>query len=98
MSSFFALIKKRKWAYSATDHKLKDVYLNYPIHQSLALKYPNGTTYNLTLEEPILEEDPTTGSSNRIPAFHGYSASGNVSAPYIYIGTPTSLSHPISTL
>ncbi|EMD65732.1 hypothetical protein COCSADRAFT_170206 [Bipolaris sorokiniana ND90Pr] len=80
-----------KWTEYGFDTRLDSyyVYLNYPIHQSLTLKYSNGTTYNLTLEEPILEEDPTTNSPNRIPAFHGYSASGNVSAPYIYIGRAT---------
>ncbi|EMD89702.1 hypothetical protein COCC4DRAFT_56324 [Bipolaris maydis ATCC 48331] len=80
-----------KWAEYGFDTRLDSyhVYLNYPVHQSLTLRYPNGSTYNLTLEEPMLEEDPTTSSPNRIPAFHGYSASGNVSAPYIYIGRAT---------
>jgi N-acetylated-alpha-linked acidic dipeptidase len=65
----------------------QDVYLNYPVHRSLALNYGNGSTYHPTLEEEVLEEDETTGDSDRVPAFHGYSGSGNASAEYVYVGT-----------
>lgn len=36
------------------------------------------------LEEDVLDEDPTSGLESRIPTFHGYSASGNVTARYVY--------------
>ncbi|KNG46246.1 N-acetylated-alpha-linked acidic dipeptidase 2 [Stemphylium lycopersici] len=62
------------------------VHLDYPVHQSIELKYANGSTYKPTLEEEISEEDGTTGDPNRIPAFHGYSGSGNASAQYVYVG------------
>jgi N-acetylated-alpha-linked acidic dipeptidase len=65
----------------------QDVYLNYPVHRSLSLNYGNGSTYRPTLEEEVLEEDETTSDSDRIPAFHGYSGSGNASAEYVYVGT-----------
>ena len=45
--------------------------------------------YECTLEEDILDVDPTTGSKERIPTFHGYSASGNVTAPYVYVNFGT---------
>lgn len=45
--------------------------------------------YECTLEEDILIEDPTTGLENRIPTFHGYSASGNVTAQYVYVNFGT---------
>lgn len=32
----------------------------------------------------MLDEDPTTGLENRVPTFHGYSASGNVTAQYVF--------------
>jgi N-acetylated-alpha-linked acidic dipeptidase len=41
------------------------------------------------LEEDVLEEDPTSGLENRIPTFHGYSASGNVTASYVYVNYGT---------
>ena len=42
-----------------------------------------------TLEEDILEEDPTTGLENRVPTFHGYGASGNVTASFVYANRGT---------
>ena len=40
--------------------------------------------FECSLEEDVLEEDPTTGLEDRVPTFHGYSASGNVTAQYVY--------------
>lgn len=40
--------------------------------------------YECSLEEDVLEEDETTGLKDRIPTFHGYSASGNVTAQFVY--------------
>jgi N-acetylated-alpha-linked acidic dipeptidase len=75
-----------------------DVYINYPLGHRLAL-YENKKTkdnvdswkvkFEASLEEDVLEEDPTTGLENRIPTFHGYSASGNVTAPYVYVNYGT---------
>ncbi|KAL2012976.1 hypothetical protein VTN00DRAFT_501 [Thermoascus crustaceus] len=65
-----------------------DVYLNYPLDHRLALLKKNGedteVTYEATLEEDVLEQDHTSGLPDRIPTFHGYSASGNVTAQYVY--------------
>jgi N-acetylated-alpha-linked acidic dipeptidase len=75
-----------------------DTYINYPVGHRLAL-YQKKTgkdgvdawsvKYEASLEEDVLEEDPTTGLDNRIPTFHGYSASGNVTAPYVYVNYGT---------
>ncbi|KAK5110661.1 hypothetical protein LTR62_005701 [Meristemomyces frigidus] len=61
-----------------------DVYLNYPVDHRLALLKDGKVTFEATLEEDVLEEDPTTGMNDRVPTFHGYSASGNVTAQYVY--------------
>ncbi|KAK5074187.1 hypothetical protein LTR51_004773 [Lithohypha guttulata] len=70
-----------------------DVYINYPVGHRLALlKRRNGTydtLYDCSLTEDPLEEDPTTNLKDRIPTFHGYSASGNVTAPYVYVNFGT---------
>jgi len=75
-----------------------DVYINYPLGHRLALyekKKNKGEVdswrvkFEASLEEDVLEEDPTTGLDNRIPTFHGYSASGNVTAPYVYVNYGT---------
>ena len=45
--------------------------------------------YECSLEEDVLDEDPTSGLDNRIPTFHGYSASGNATAQYVYVNFGT---------
>ncbi|CZT04427.1 hypothetical protein WAI453_011479 [Rhynchosporium graminicola] len=74
-----------------------DVYINYPLGHRLALYEKKKTKegepwkvkFEASLEEGVLEEDPTTGLDNRIPTFHGYSASGNVTAAYVYVNYGT---------
>ncbi|KAI5295385.1 hypothetical protein KEM52_001578 [Ascosphaera acerosa] len=71
-----------------------DVYLNYPRDHRLALLEVNATadgtvtsstvTFEATLEEDVLPEDSTSGLEDRVPVFHGYSASGNVTARFVY--------------
>ncbi|KAF2795718.1 Zn-dependent exopeptidase [Melanomma pulvis-pyrius CBS 109.77] len=45
--------------------------------------------FEASLEEDVLEEDSTSGLVDRIPTFHGYSASGNVTAPYVFVNYGT---------
>ena len=45
--------------------------------------------YECSLEEDVLEEDPTTGLPDRVPTFHGYSANGNVTAQYVFVNFGT---------
>lgn len=78
-----------------------DVYLNYPKGHRLALlekppkkdeadsKHEWKIKYEASLEEDVLEEDPTSGLKDRVPTFHGYSASGNVTAGYVYVNYGT---------
>ena len=66
-----------------------DVYTNYPLDHRLALLKDGEVTFEATLEEDVLEEDPTSGLPNRIPTFHGYSATGNVTAAYVYVNYGT---------
>lgn len=62
-----------------------DVYINYPLKQTLSITI-DGTTTEIDLNEDVLAEDSTTSYPNRVPSFHGYSASGEVSADYVYVG------------
>lgn len=66
-----------------------DVYINYPLSHRLALLHHGKVKYEAVLEEDILEQDSTTSLEDRIPTFHGYSASGNVTAPYVYVNFGT---------
>jgi N-acetylated-alpha-linked acidic dipeptidase len=65
-----------------------DIFVNYPKSHRLALLETTeaGTSvkYEAKLEEDVLEEDPSTGLTTRIPTFHGYSASGDVTAQYVF--------------
>lgn len=63
-----------------------DVFLNYPVSQSLSLSLPNGTTYTPSLTEEVLAEDDTSSYPNRVPTFHGYSFTGDASAEFVYVG------------
>lgn len=62
------------------------VYLSYPVSASLSVDYGNGTVGEVNLKEDILAEDDVTGRPDNQPTFHGYSASGNVSGEYVYVG------------
>ncbi|KAH7406513.1 hypothetical protein DE146DRAFT_689164 [Phaeosphaeria sp. MPI-PUGE-AT-0046c] len=46
-------------------------------------------TYEARLEEDVLDEDKSSQLAGRIPTFHGYSASGNVTAPYVFVNYGT---------
>ncbi|BCR84147.1 M28 family metallopeptidase [Aspergillus chevalieri] len=66
-----------------------ETYLNYPVDHRLALLKKTETgatevTFEASLEEDVLEEDHTSGLPERVPTFHGYSASGNVTAPFVF--------------
>ena len=92
-----ALWTQKKWqeyGIENTEIPAYDIFLNYPVDHRLALlnKYTEKKTgetatkiaYEATLEEDVLDEDPTSGLANRVPTFHAYSASGNVTAPFVY--------------
>ncbi|KAI6353788.1 hypothetical protein MCOR25_008883 [Pyricularia grisea] len=62
------------------------VYLSYPLSSSLHLTTADGKRKEISLKEDALEEDDVTGRKDNQPTFHGYSASGNVTAEYVYVG------------
>jgi N-acetylated-alpha-linked acidic dipeptidase len=77
-----------------------DTLLNRPVDHRLALlKKSKGkgkvaaetysVTYEASLKEDVLEEDPTTSLPQSVPTFHGYSSSGNVTAPFVYVNYGT---------
>ncbi|KAL8833199.1 MAG: hypothetical protein Q9170_004421 [Blastenia crenularia] len=100
-----ALWTREKWQeFGIADSSIVtyDVYINYPLDHRLALLEKNssthegsvtGTDYDVKheckMEEDVLDEDPTTGLESRISTFHGYSASGDVTAQYVYVNFGT---------
>ncbi|ORY67394.1 N-acetylated-alpha-linked acidic dipeptidase [Pseudomassariella vexata] len=77
-----------RWAENGIDSSVVtyNVYIDYPISKSLSLTYANGSVFHPSLEEAVLNEDSTSSYPDRIPTFHGYSANGNASAEYVYVG------------
>lgn len=55
----------------------------------LKQKHEYKLLYECSMKEDVLEEDPTSGLHDRIPTFHGYSASGNVTARFVYVNFGT---------
>ncbi len=64
------------------------VYLNYP--KSVAAKLVQPEEMELSPREDFLDEDKDSSSHGMSPAFHGYSASAQVSGQVVYVnyGTP----------
>ena len=61
------------------------VLQNFPLTQSLRLHSANGgIAFEATLEEDELPEDPTSSPARGLPAFHGFSANGDVCAELVY--------------
>ena len=68
-----------------------DVLLPYPVRPSIVeLVAPRRE--RLTVKEAVIPEDPTSSSDKIIPLFNGYSPSGDVTAPLVYVnyGLPPS--------
>jgi len=72
-----------------------DSYLNYPVDHRLALLGKEEgepswkVAFEASLAEDVIDEDPTTALDDRVPTFHGYSASGNVTARVVYVNYGT---------
>jgi N-acetylated-alpha-linked acidic dipeptidase len=96
-----ALWTKEKWEEFGVKSEIVayEAYLNRPIDNRLALLHKDKdgdgdadgckVEYEASLKEDVLQDDPTTNSSNSIPVFHGYSASGNVTAPIVWVNYGT---------
>jgi N-acetylated-alpha-linked acidic dipeptidase len=78
----------QKWRDAGLDAHLAEypIWVTYPRHSSLRLIRPDGSTHDANLVEDVLKEDETSSYPNLIPAYHGMSGSGNVTAEYIYAG------------
>ncbi|KAJ6190658.1 hypothetical protein N7519_000679 [Penicillium mononematosum] len=91
--ALWTLEKWKEFGVEDTGLAAYDIYINYPLDHRLALLKTSGdkteVTFEATLEEDVLEEDPTSGLPDRVPVFHGYSATGNVTAQFVYVNFGT---------
>ncbi|KKA30578.1 hypothetical protein TD95_001109 [Thielaviopsis punctulata] len=97
-----AVWTRDRWSEWGVDSRIDayDVYINYPDGLGLAMLSKNTTTsdasaagwkiaYKASLKEDIIPADESTSSPDRIPVFHGYSASGNVTGQFVYVNYGT---------
>ncbi|KAK1837210.1 hypothetical protein QBC39DRAFT_336472 [Podospora conica] len=95
-----ALWTKERWEEFGVKSEIVSypVYINYPVDHRLALLEKEKTgddavtwkvAFEASLTEDVIEEDPTSSLEDRVPTFHGYSASGNVTAPVVYVNYGT---------
>lgn len=84
-----ALWTRERWEEFGVQSQIAayETYLTYPVDHRLALLDGHKVKYECSLKEDILEEDPTAHPD--IPTFHGYSASGNVTAEYVFVNFGT---------
>lgn len=71
--------------------KLEKYYpwLNTPVDAGMSLHISGKTTFESSMIEDALEEDPSSSNSQAVHAFHGYSANGDVKARFVYCGNGT---------
>ncbi|KAF2644501.1 Zn-dependent exopeptidase [Massarina eburnea CBS 473.64] len=95
-----ALWTKERWEEFGVKSTIVDydIYANYPLGHRLVLLEKSSekeegeewtAKYEASLQEDVLDSDPTSGLDDSIPTFHGYSASGNVTAPYVFVNYGT---------
>ncbi|SCU78379.1 LAME_0A04302g1_1 [Lachancea meyersii CBS 8951] len=66
--------------------KLEKYYpwLNYPVETGMSLWIDEEKVFESSMMEDFLDEDPSSSGPDPVPAFHGYSANGEVTARFVY--------------
>lgn len=72
----------RSWGLDVTVEKFQPL-LPYPTERIVELVTPQHS--RAVLAEPAIPEDPTSGQKDQIPTYNAYSASGDVTAPLVYV-------------
>lgn len=68
----------------ASELKEYEVLLPYPKQPSI-VELVRPRPVKLAVKEPVIAEDPSSSNPKIIPVFNGYSASGDVTAPLVYV-------------
>ena len=78
----YTLALFRQWGYDAKIEEF-EALLPYPTHILVELTAP--VKLKLKLKEPVSRDDPDSGDRNQLPLYNSYSASGDVTAPLVYV-------------
>jgi N-acetylated-alpha-linked acidic dipeptidase len=78
----YARALMREWGIDARIDTF-EALLPYPTSRTLQLTAP--LKYTARLKEPAIAEDPDSSDENQLPTYNAYSASGDVTAPLVYV-------------
>ncbi len=78
----YALGLFREWGLNARIEEF-EALLPYPTGRSLEMVSP--VKFRARLQEPVLGEDSDSGDAGQLPTYNAYSASGDVTAPLVYV-------------
>jgi N-acetylated-alpha-linked acidic dipeptidase len=78
----YALGLFKEWGFDARIETF-EALLPYPTSRVLEMTEP--VRFRAALKEPALPEDPDTSDPNQLPTFNAFSASGDVTAPLVYV-------------
>jgi N-acetylated-alpha-linked acidic dipeptidase len=78
----YALGLFKEWGFDAHLETF-EALLPYPTSRTLEMTEP--VRYRAALKEPAIPEDPDTSDPNQLPTFNAYSATGDVTAPLVYV-------------
>ena len=72
----------RSWGYEV---EIEEYQVLFPTPRVREVEMVAPERVTLSLEEPVLEEDATSGVSGRLPTYNAYSADGDVTAELVYV-------------
>lgn len=78
----YALGLLKSWGFDAQIEEF-EALLPFPTKRALEMTAP--TRFTATLAEPPMDEDPDSRDRNQLPTYNAYSASGDVTAPLVYV-------------
>ena len=78
----YSLKLLREWGFDARIEEF-EALLPFPTQTLVEMTAP--AKLRLKLKEPVIAADPDSGDRNQLPLYNAYSASGDVTAPLVYV-------------
>lgn len=78
----FLVDRFRDWGF---DTRIETYHVLFPTPRGRLLEMTAPVRFTARLEEPVLEEDATSGVDGRLPTYNAYSADGDVEAELVYV-------------
>eukprot|EP01113_Clastostelium_recurvatum_P013798 TRINITY_DN1739_c0_g1_i6.p1 TRINITY_DN1739_c0_g1~~TRINITY_DN1739_c0_g1_i6.p1 ORF type:complete len:755 (+),score=154.28 TRINITY_DN1739_c0_g1_i6:38-2266(+) len=61
------------------------IMLTYPLYRRVEITSPGDQVFVASMQEPWVEQDPTSNNTDSVPTFNGYGPSGNATAEVVYV-------------